>query len=122
MRRRACTDLRGGRSAMVVPTATVVPGWSAKLEIRFLPVPTWMVWPFTRRFGSTRRAKARRLFAIGGTKHKRESDGRRDVLAAKFCRFESPLFQDIQARIGERRYVTDRDGLSDSPIATNGDP
>src|SRR5215469_5140380 len=24
MRRRACTDLRGGRSAMVVPTATII--------------------------------------------------------------------------------------------------
>jgi len=28
MRKRACTDLCGGRSAMVVPTATVVPGLS----------------------------------------------------------------------------------------------
>jgi len=24
MRKRACTDLRGGRSAMVVPTATLI--------------------------------------------------------------------------------------------------
>src|SRR6266852_3757555 len=29
MRRRACTDLCGGRSAMVVPTATVIRGSSA---------------------------------------------------------------------------------------------
>src|SRR5216684_5242453 len=27
MRRRACTDLCGGRSAMVVPTATVIQKW-----------------------------------------------------------------------------------------------
>ena len=27
MRKRACTDLCGGRSAMVVPTATVIWGW-----------------------------------------------------------------------------------------------
>ena len=42
MRKRACTDLCGGRSAMVVPTATTIslfdrlPDWKSKLSIRMV--------------------------------------------------------------------------------------
>ena len=36
MRKRARTDLRGGRSVMVVPTATVTTGFGGSIQIRSL--------------------------------------------------------------------------------------